>query len=113
MLYVDVMESSYCQDLLVHLLTLLQSENIDVEILEQGLCALGNVCASSRGKQLVMNNLDCLNVIKKGLNHPDVLIEKTAVFCVSNLAACEDDLREDKLHLGEELSRNVVLFDSS
>ncbi|GAV01228.1 hypothetical protein RvY_11969-2 [Ramazzottius varieornatus] len=106
----DVMESCYCQDLLLHLLTLLQSEYIDVDVLEQGLCALANVCASNKGKQLVLNNSDCLNVIKKGLSHPEVVIKNSAVFCIGNLAACRDECngREDKHSGSSENQRKVI-----
>ncbi|OQV17511.1 putative Armadillo repeat-containing protein 8 [Hypsibius exemplaris] len=86
----DVMENTYSQELLTLLLTLL-ADSADVAVLEQCFCALANVAVSARGRLLLLANKESMDLIKRGVLHPDVQVAVPAVTCVRNLALPEED----------------------
>lgn len=100
-----MMEWGYCRELVHCLLTcladhVLSHPNPDAPVLEQCYCALGNVCASARGQDIILNNPDAMDLIKRGLKHGDSGVQSGAVFCVCNLAKTDDEtLREDRVYL--------------
>lgn len=110
----DMMEWEYCRDLVGSLLNYLSGSQrlpsnaaLDSAILEQGYCALGNVCATGKGQDIILNNPDAISLLKRGLQHGDTCVQSAAVFCICNLAKTQDDTpREDKIYL----SKLVPLF---